>query len=48
MNLATWVERNGRLRPDEPALAEGERVHATWDAFAAQVSGAAAGLRGLC
>ncbi len=45
MNLAVWVERNGRLRPDEPALAEGERVHASWGAFAARAAGAAAGLR---
>ena len=28
MNLAVWVERHGRRRPDDPALAEGERVHA--------------------
>ncbi len=34
MNPAVWVERHGRMRPDEPALAEGERVHATWATFA--------------
>jgi acyl-CoA synthetase (AMP-forming)/AMP-acid ligase II len=45
MNLAVWVERHGRLRPDQPALAEGERVHATWAQFAARVAGAAGGLR---
>ena len=45
MNLAVWVERQGRLRPDDPALADGERVHAGWGAFAARTAGAAAGLR---
>ena len=45
MNLAVWVERNGRQRPDDPALADGERVHAGWGAFAARTAGAAAGLR---
>jgi long-chain acyl-CoA synthetase len=45
MNLATWVERQGRLRADDPALANGERVHATWATFAARAASAAAGLR---
>src|SRR3954471_3558218 len=45
MNLAVWVERHGRRRPEEPALADGERVHARWGAFAARTAGAAAGLR---
>jgi acyl-CoA synthetase (AMP-forming)/AMP-acid ligase II len=45
MNLARWVERHGRLRPDAPALADGERVHADWRAFAARTSAAAGGLR---
>jgi len=45
MNLAVWVARHGRRRPDEPALADGERVHATWAEFAATAAGAAAGLR---
>lgn len=35
MNPAVWVERHGRLRPDAPAIAEGERVHADWRTFAA-------------
>ena len=43
MNLATWVERNGRRFRQEPALAVGERVHTTWGEFAART--AAAGLR---
>ena len=46
MNLAVWVKRHGRRRPDDPALADGERVHASWVRFAARTAGAAAGLRG--
>jgi acyl-CoA synthetase (AMP-forming)/AMP-acid ligase II len=45
MNLAIWVQRHGRLNPERPALADGERVHADWRTFAARTSGAAAGLR---
>ena len=45
MNLASWVERHGRRRPDEPALAHGESVHATWATFAARTAAASAGLR---
>src|SRR5689334_126107 len=45
MNLAVWVERNGRRRRDDPAVADGERVHATWGQLAERVAGAAAGLR---
>jgi acyl-CoA synthetase (AMP-forming)/AMP-acid ligase II len=45
MNVAVWVERHGRRRPDDPALADGERVHASWGAMAARVAGTAAGLR---
>ena len=45
MNLASWVERQGRRRRDEPAIAEGAAVHATWSQFAARVAGGAAGLR---
>jgi long-chain acyl-CoA synthetase len=45
MNPAIWVARHGRLRPDAPALADGERVQATWAAFAARTAAAAAGLR---
>ncbi len=45
MNPAVWVERHGRQRPDQPALAAGERVHATWAAWAATVAGVAGGLR---
>jgi long-chain acyl-CoA synthetase len=45
LNPAVWVARHGRLRPGEPALADGERVHATWATFAARAAAAAAGLR---
>ena len=45
MNLATWVVRHGRLRGTEPALADGERVHADWATFAARVETAGAGFR---
>jgi long-chain acyl-CoA synthetase len=47
MNLASWVERNGRRLRERPALAAGEDVHATWAELAAQVAGGAAGLRSL-
>jgi acyl-CoA synthetase (AMP-forming)/AMP-acid ligase II len=45
MNLATWVERHGRRLRDRPAIAEGERVHATWAEFAARTAAVAGGLR---
>src|SRR4051812_50107465 len=45
MNVATWVQRQGRRRPDAPALADGERVHVSWGAMAARVAAAAGGLR---
>src|ERR1700761_10377 len=45
MNPAIWVERQGHLRPGEPALAVGERVHGTWAEFAARTAAVAAGLR---
>lgn len=45
MNLAMWVERNGRRLRDAPAIAEGERVHASWAGFAARSAAVAAGLR---
>jgi len=44
VNPATWVQRHARRRPEAAALAEGERVHATWAAWAATVAGAAGGL----
>jgi long-chain acyl-CoA synthetase len=45
MNPAVWVARHGRLRADAPALADGERVHASWATFAARTAAAAGGLR---
>lgn len=45
MNLATWIERNGRRWADRPALAAGEAVHADWATFAARVAAVAGGLR---
>ena len=45
MNLAAWVERNGSRLRDHPALAEGDRVHATWGQYAARTAAVAAGLR---
>ena len=45
MNPAVWVERHGRRRPDDPALADGERVHASWGTFAARAAAVASGLR---
>ena len=45
MNPALWVERHARRRPDDPALADGERVHASWGRLAARMAGASAGLR---
>ena len=45
MNPAIWVERHGRLRPAAPALADGDRGHATWGELAARVAAGASGLR---
>ena len=46
MNLAAWVERHGRRRPTEPALATGTETHADWATFAARTAAAGAGLLG--
>lgn len=46
MNLASWVERQGRRLRERPALAVGQDVHASWGELAARVAGAAGGLRG--
>jgi acyl-CoA synthetase (AMP-forming)/AMP-acid ligase II len=45
MNPAAWVERHARRRPDDPALADGDRIHASWGEFAARTAGAAGRLR---
>jgi acyl-CoA synthetase (AMP-forming)/AMP-acid ligase II len=44
MNLATWVERHATTLPNEPALADGEHVHADWRTFAGRAAAAAGGL----
>ena len=44
MNLADWVQRHGRRRPDSPAIAHGEDVHATWAELASRTASTAAGL----
>lgn len=46
MNIATWVQRNGRRLPDRPAVAVGAQATATWAEFAGQVSAVAGGLQG--
>jgi long-chain acyl-CoA synthetase len=45
MNVAVWVERHGLQRPEAPAIADGERVHADWATFAARTASVGAGLR---
>src|SRR5690349_15960533 len=45
MNPAAWVERHARRQPDEPALADGDRVHASWSELATRTAGAATSLR---
>ena len=45
MNPAIWVARHGQRLADQPALADGDRVHATWAQFAGRTASAATGLR---
>jgi len=45
MNLAVWIDRNGRRWPDRPALAVGHDVHADWATCGARVAAVAGGLR---
>lgn len=45
MNPAIWVARHGQRLADQPALADGDRVHATWAQFASLTACAATGLR---
>jgi acyl-CoA synthetase (AMP-forming)/AMP-acid ligase II len=45
VNLATWVERNGRRWPERAAVAVGETVHADWATFAARIAAIAGGLQ---
>lgn len=46
MNVSAWLARNARQRPEDPAIAEGERVHATWRDWAGRSAALAGGLRG--
>ena len=45
MNLADWVQRHGRRRPDSPAIANGDDIHATWAEFASRTAATAGGLQ---
>ena len=45
MNLADWLVRTARLKPDHPALLRGERVVATYARFAERAARLARGLR---
>src|SRR5690242_5698354 len=50
MNIAAWVERNGRAFGDRPGISAGTRVHATYREWAARVrsiAGALAALPGM-
>ena len=50
MNIASWVERNGRAFADRPGISVGTRVHAThaqWAARARSIAGALAALPGM-
>ena len=46
MNPAVWVLRHAARRPDAPAVADGEAVHATWSSFADTVARVAGGFTG--
>ncbi len=50
MNIAAWVERNGRVFADRPGISVGTHVHATYREWAARVrsiAGALAALPGM-
>ena len=44
MNIATWVERNGRAFPDRPGISVGSHVHATYEQWAGRVRSIAGAL----
>ena len=44
MNIATWVQRNGRRLADQPAVGVGERPHSSWRTFAGRTASLAAGM----
>jgi acyl-CoA synthetase (AMP-forming)/AMP-acid ligase II len=45
MNLAAWVERQALRRPDDPAVTDGEKVHANWGEFASRTAGVAGAIQ---
>jgi long-chain acyl-CoA synthetase len=50
MNVATWVQRNGRAFSDRPGISVGRHVHATygeWAVRARSIAGALAALPGM-
>src|SRR5690242_19650305 len=47
MNIAAWVERNGRVFADRPGISVGLQVHATYAQWAARVRAIAGGLAAL-
>ncbi|HVM80557.1 MAG TPA: AMP-binding protein, partial [Stellaceae bacterium] len=47
MNIAVWVERNGRAFPDLPGISVGTGVHLTHRAWAARVRALAGALRAV-
>ena len=47
MNIAAWVERNGRAFADRPGISVGLQVHATYAQWAARVRSIAGGLAAL-
>ncbi|MGH7126135.1 MAG: AMP-binding protein, partial [Stellaceae bacterium] len=47
MNVATWVERNGRAFADRPGISVGMRVYATYAQWAARVRSIAGALTAL-
>ncbi|HYC13220.1 MAG TPA: AMP-binding protein, partial [Stellaceae bacterium] len=47
MNIASWIERNGRAFPGLPGISVGTRVHSTHRDWAARVRSLAGALRGI-
>jgi long-chain acyl-CoA synthetase len=47
MNIAAWIERNGRAFADRPAISVGTHVHATYAQWAARVRSIAGALAAL-
>jgi long-chain acyl-CoA synthetase len=47
MNIAAWIERNGRAFADRPGISVGTRVHATYAQWAARVRSIAGALMAI-